>query len=221
MNPPKMPIHLGDYHRDTGHLRAAEHGAYLLLLFHHWSTGELPVDDSQLATIARMTKPEWRKAKPILIKFFDEGWHHGRVEKDLAEAKASYEARAAAGKEGGKASGRAKATAKQNGSIASAGLEQSDSNAQATFNHLPKKDAADAAPDPEKELFDRGKVVLGKAGGGLVAKLLKAKGNNIALARAAIEQASTKSDPREYIGRVINGQKQEETAWLGGIPGVI
>jgi hypothetical protein len=32
VNPPKMPIHIGDYKRDTGHLRAAGHGAYLLLL---------------------------------------------------------------------------------------------------------------------------------------------------------------------------------------------
>lgn len=217
MNPPKMPIHLGDYHRDTGHLRAAEHGAYLLLLFHHWSTGELPTDDGQLATIARMTKPEWRKAKPILIKFFDEGWRHGRVEKDLVEAKASYEARAAAGKKGGEA----KATPKQRPSIAKAGPEQSDSNAVATFNHLPKKDAADAAPDPEVELFRRGREVLGKQAGGLISKLLAAKQKNIALARAAIEQASTKSDPREYVGRIINGQKQHEIAWLGGEEGII
>lgn len=120
MNPPKMPIHIGDYKRDTGHLRALEHGAYLLLLFHHWSTGSLPDDDRQLSAIACMTPAEWRKARPILIKFFGEGWRHGRVEKDLAEAKESYEKRAKAGAEGGKA----KARGKQSSSNATAGPEQ-------------------------------------------------------------------------------------------------
>jgi hypothetical protein len=64
--------------------------------------------------------------------------------------------------------------------------------------------------------------VLGKQAGGLISKLLAAKQKNIALARAAIEQASTKSDPREYIGRIISGpQKTNEPNWLDGIPGVL
>lgn len=69
-----------------------------------------------------------------------------------------------------------------------------------------KKDAAAAAPDPEVELFRRGREVLGKQAGGMVSKLLAAKQKNIALARAAIEQASTKSDPREYIGAIIRNR---------------
>ncbi len=82
-----------------------------------------------------------------------------------------------------------------------------------------KKDAAaDAAPsdvliradDHEAQLFRRGKEVLGQNAGGLIAKLLKAKGSNIALARAAIETASTKENPREYIGAVANGGKSKE-----------
>jgi hypothetical protein len=93
--------------------------------------------------------------------------------------------------------------------------------------HIPearnqKEDAAPAAPDPEKELFRRGREVLGKQAGGLISKLLAAKQKNVALARAAIEQASTKSDPREYIGAVIRGQNSTgQTNWLGGIEGVI
>jgi hypothetical protein len=98
-----------------------------------------------------------------------------------------------------------------------------------------KKDAAPAAltivpdhrpvtaADLEKSYFDRGKVVLGKNAGGLLANLLKAKENNVALARAAVEQASTKSDPREYIGGIIRkpGGAGAEPVWLDGIPGVI
>lgn len=212
MNPPKMPIHIGDYMRDTGHLRATGHGAYLMLLFHYWSTGSLPDDDEQLSAIARMTSGEWKKIKPTIEKFFKPGWRHGRVEEDLEAAKQSYEKRAKAGEKGGKA----KATGKQSSSNATAPPEQ-----PLTFNQ-DKKDAAPAAPDPEMELFRRGREVLGKQAGGLISKLLAAKQKNIALARAAIEQASTKSDPREYIGAVIRGNaKAEQQSWLNGIEGIV
>lgn len=218
MNPPKMPIHIGDLLRDTGHLDTEYIGAYLLLMFHHWSTGELPDDDKQLATITRMTAGKWKRARPVLQKFFHEGWRHGRIAKDLEAAHANYQKRAKAGAEGGKA----KANSKQSSSKNLAMLEPESSNALATDNLLPKKDAADAAPDPEVELFRRGREVLGKGAGGLVSKLLAAKQKNISLARAAIEQASTKSDPREYIGAVIRGpQKGAEPNWLDGIPGVL
>ena len=66
----------------------------------------------------------------------------------------------------------------------------------------------DQPPDPsiaERELFRRGKDVLGKSAGGLIRDLLRARGGNVALARAAIEQASTKQMPREYVARIIHG----------------
>jgi uncharacterized protein YdaU (DUF1376 family) len=120
MNPPKMPLHIGDYRRDTGHLRAASHGAYLLLLMHYWSTGDLPDDDDQLSAIACMSRAEWRRARPILERFFDPGWKHDRIDLDLASAKASYERRASAGKSGGDA----RASRKQRPSNATALLKQ-------------------------------------------------------------------------------------------------
>ena len=115
-----MPIHIGDYKRDTGHLRAAQHGAYLLLLFHHWSTGGLPDDDEQLSAIACMTKQEWQKARPIIEKFFQPGWVHGRVLDDLSKANETYERRAKAGQKGGNA----KAGLKPEPSNATARLKQ-------------------------------------------------------------------------------------------------
>lgn len=115
-----MPIHIGDYKRDTGHLRALEHGAYLLLLFHHWSTGSLPDDDRQLSAIACMTPSEWKRAKPMLAKFFKPGWVHPRVVNDLEEANAAYERRAKAGRE----SGKARTKDKQCSNNAQASLEQ-------------------------------------------------------------------------------------------------
>lgn len=56
-----------------------------------------------------------------------------------------------------------------------------------------------------KELFDRGKDVLGDGAGGMIQKLLAAKHGMIALARAAIEQAATMDDPRQYIGAIVRG----------------
>jgi hypothetical protein len=62
----------------------------------------------------------------------------------------------------------------------------------------------------EADLYERGKAVLGNNAGGLIARLLKSKKGSIALARAAIEQASTKQDPREYIGAVIRGPAHDQ-----------
>ena len=77
------------------------------------------------------------------------------------------------------------------------------------FNNVQGKNHEDdQAPDPsiaERELFRRGKDVLGKSAGRLIRDLLRAKGGNVALARAAIEQASTKQTPREYVARIIHG----------------
>jgi hypothetical protein len=56
-----------------------------------------------------------------------------------------------------------------------------------------------------KDFFDRGKVVLGDGAGGLLQRLLAAKHGNVALARAAVEQASTMDNPRQYIGGILRG----------------
>jgi hypothetical protein len=72
-----------------------------------------------------------------------------------------------------------------------------------------KKDAPSAPllgqPTADAELYARGKQILGKSSGGLIAKLIKSKNGNLALARAAIEQASTKQNPSEYIARIVHG----------------
>lgn len=208
MSLPRMSWHIGDYHKDTGHLRAAEHGAYFLLCLHYWATGGLPSDDRQLASIARMTAREWAKAKPIIKPLFKSGeWKHKRIEEELAAAQEKYDKLSQAGRDG---------NAKRWGGV-SPGDTKCDRlaipNAIAMGSQpITDKEKKDAAPDgahpvhptDEADLFRRGKEVLGKNAGGLIASLRKSKGS-IPLARAAIEQASTKENPREYIGRVING----------------
>jgi len=70
-----------------------------------------------------------------------------------------------------------------------------------------KKDASPTATplNDETEVYRRGKEILGVNSGGLIKNLVKAKQGSIPHARAAIEIASTKHNPREYIGGIIKG----------------
>jgi uncharacterized protein YdaU (DUF1376 family) len=98
MSLPRMSLHIGDYLKDTTHLDATLHGAYLLLIMHYWVKGSLPDDDVRLARIARMNRTQWRKARPILEAFFFDGWQHKRIEREIADAIAHYEKFARAGR---------------------------------------------------------------------------------------------------------------------------
>lgn len=94
-----MPIYWGDYAKDTGHLGAVHHGAYLMLIKHYWTQGEpLPADDDQLFRIACVDSiAHWRKIKPVVLAFFEERegrLHHDRIEKELANAEGNAERRA-------------------------------------------------------------------------------------------------------------------------------
>ncbi|CAL8974506.1 hypothetical protein RHODGE_RHODGE_03304 [Rhodoplanes serenus] len=94
---PWMPLYIADYRADTSHLNAAEHGAYLLLIMHYWTTGGLPDDDRQLARIACMTTAEWRRARSTVAAFFEAGWRHKRIDRELArvdETSSKYAERA-------------------------------------------------------------------------------------------------------------------------------
>jgi len=78
--------------------------------------------------------------------------------------------------------------------------------------------------EQERELFRRGKQVLGKNAGGMISALLKSREYDLALSRAAIETASTKHDPREYVAALIKGggaRPKADRQWLNGIPGII
>lgn len=203
-----MPLYIADYLRDTRRLHAREHGAYLLLIMEYWTAGSLPDDDGDLARLAALSDKEWREVKAKIARFFGPGWTHARIDRELAASREKYERRAAAGKKGGKA----KAEAKQNSSNATPGPEAKPKPGSTNHNHSTsyssEANASGGEPplaDPSKErreLFERGKVVLGKSAGGVITGLLKAKGGNVALARAAIEQASQAQDPAEYIGRI-------------------
>ena len=99
-----MPLYWGDYHRDTGHLDAAEHGAYLLLIGHAWTTKKpLPLADDMLRRIARMERSQWDSSRDVVLAFFvrtNDGYVHPRVEKEIERADERYERRLKAGQKG-------------------------------------------------------------------------------------------------------------------------
>jgi len=99
-----MPFYVGDYLRDTGHLSPAEHGAYLLLILHYWTSGKpLEDDDNKLRRIARMTAREWDVSRETLAAFFTiaEGiWKHKRIDSELGRAERRSIATSKAGSKG-------------------------------------------------------------------------------------------------------------------------
>ena len=101
MNRPWMPLYVGDYLGDTGHLTTAQHGAYLLLMMHYWRKGELPDDDRQLSKITKLPLRTWCEYRPTLQDFFHSGWKHKRIDAELARMMRVSEKRAIAGQKGG------------------------------------------------------------------------------------------------------------------------
>jgi uncharacterized protein YdaU (DUF1376 family) len=101
MKRPWMPLYVGDYLGDTGHLTTAQHGAYLLLMMHYWRKGELPDDDRQLSKITKLPLKTWCEYRPTLQDFFHTGWKHKRIEAELERMMRVSEKRAIAGQKGG------------------------------------------------------------------------------------------------------------------------
>lgn len=101
MKRPWMPLYVGDYLGDTGHLTTIQHGAYLLLMMHYWRKGQLPDDDRQLSKITKLPLKAWGEYRPILQEFFNEGWKHKRIDAELAKMMRVSEQRAIAGQKGG------------------------------------------------------------------------------------------------------------------------
>jgi uncharacterized protein YdaU (DUF1376 family) len=156
MNRPWMPLYVGDYLGDTGHLTTAQHGAYLLLMMHYWRKGELPDDDRQLSKITKLPLRTWCEYRATLQDFFYEGWKHKRIDAELQRMMRVSAKRAIAGQKGGigsalarmklenRADGRsasARAIAAQSSGRAATGVDHSQSH-----KNLPSEKASPADP---------------------------------------------------------------------------
>jgi uncharacterized protein YdaU (DUF1376 family) len=105
-----MPMYIGDYLADTGHLTQAQHGAYLLLLMALWrQNGKFPDDDDALAAVTRSTPQEWKRLRPILARFCTVAngvWTQKRVTSEIENAERRYKSKVENGRLGGLRSGR-------------------------------------------------------------------------------------------------------------------
>lgn len=171
--PAWMPFYPADYLAGTGHLTRAQHGAYLLLILHYWSKGGLPTDGRLLARIARMSDREWKAESAILAEFFDDDWHHPRIEKELEKARAKSEKRAEAGSRGGEA----KSLKNHGGDVAIATVlpEQKESFAVASSSEpeKEKKNKAIALSSDEPDVTELMVAVYHEVGAGIWPKVAK------------------------------------------------
>lgn len=115
-----MPLYVGDYLRDTQHLSAEEHGAYLLLIMHYWTHGSLPQDEKFLQKISQLSGYKWQKYFENISGLFGPGWTHKRIEAEREKAMKLTNKRKMAGELGGvmnalRWEANAKANAKKNG----------------------------------------------------------------------------------------------------------
>lgn len=142
-----MPLYVGDYLGDTGHLTTSQHGAYLLLMMHYWRKGGLPDDDEQLSAITKLPANIWRSYRNIIQAFFYDGWCHKRIDSELADMEVKHRKRVLAGQKGGTQAtiNRWKDKSVANGR---AMPQQSNSNATAMNNHshLPSKKEEEGLP---------------------------------------------------------------------------
>lgn len=104
---PYMPLYIGDYKGDTLHLSTLQDGVYLNLLMAMWTAGgKLPNDDELLARIAKVSVNSWHRLAKVILPFFiihPDHIENARLNKELRKVKAKSEARAEAGRKGGKA----------------------------------------------------------------------------------------------------------------------
>lgn len=214
-NMPALPFFFDAYLVDTLHLKTAQHGAYMLLLGHAWRQGGyIPDDDAKLAAMTFQTVEEWLAMKPVVMSFWGlskRGWSQKRLLKELRYVAEASAKRQAAGRKGGSAKSR---NIKENkSSNATAMLQPGYSNALAPTPTptLVDKSTEDAA------LYGRAQKILGKGSGALITKLKARKGGSVELARAALETAATKHDPKAYLWGVVNNADDDGNPVRGSV----
>lgn len=63
---------------------------------------------------------------------------------------------------------------------------------------------AGTAHDPKRELYDLGKQVLGKSGGGQITKLIAYHAGDLEAAKYTMNQVVAAAYPAEYLGKILN-----------------
>ena len=221
MSLPFLPLYVGDYLKDTRHLTAEHHGAYLLLLMDIWNRGgAIPDEPRSMARIAGVSAKRWPAVWAVIGGFFDcaDGKVcHGRITSELQKADQISQKRKTAGSKGGAA----KALKEQERALANA--KQMPWQTHSRSQPQPQKksseakasdaDASDEVLTVKQQIWAVGRPMFEKAGtskaaaGAVIGKLIKSKGEAEALSIVTALRADMPMDPEAYLWAIIHGKQ--------------
>ncbi len=207
---PSLPLFVDAWITDTHHLTRLERGTYLDLLVLMWITPECRVPNDKLWLSKRLNLPLEiieKEVMPLVCEYCitDGNWiTQGRLRQEFQYLRDTHHRQSANAKSRWRKE-------KRLSQVDASGIEVAYAPTP-TPTPTSKKDAAPngaqfSIADQEKQFFQRGREILGNSSGGFCKKLLMAKAGNVALARAVLETASTKADPREYLGAAVRGRE--------------
>jgi uncharacterized protein YdaU (DUF1376 family) len=157
---------------------------------HYWTEGGLPNNDDRLARVAKMTLAEWQAARPTIKAFFQDGWRHKRVDRELAEVEMFSERGEIAGLASAAAKKASKSTRRQQDFNKTPTRLQQDANETATK----LQPSPSPSPSPSSSLLPSPK---------------KGKNSDVSTSAAAAAAAPVYSDSRHELwgeGVAILGQ---------------
>lgn len=161
-------LYIGDYQRDTGTLSIAEHGAYFLMLQHHYATeNELPKGKELYRLLRCESKADRESVDVVLSKFWIEtetGYANNRALNEIRKAEHQRTVNQEIGKRGGRPKKTESITESVSESIANRNPNQTPdtrqlhSEANASGGKPPK------VTDPDEIIFGYGVPLLTNAG---------------------------------------------------------
>jgi uncharacterized protein YdaU (DUF1376 family) len=215
-----------DWHLDTRDLSNAAKGVYIDLLATMYARGgPLPMDEREICRLCGCATT--RSLRPLLSELIAKGklklinlhLTNSRAMEEIAK----FERQMALSSKGGKARSRRiqgefepNTTGTEAVTLLDIAEDQTGSGQLPSPSPSPSKDfpPTESAPaDPKKPIYDLGKSLLGKSSGGLVTRLIQHHNGDLGGTLRTLRSAAGASDPREYVGAILRGDRQPETDW--------
>jgi uncharacterized protein YdaU (DUF1376 family) len=217
-----------DWHLDTRDLSNDAKGVYIDLLCAMYARGgPLPYDEHELCRLCGCATE--RSLRPLLEELIQKGKLRAAdgllVNRRALEELAKAERRQAIASEGGKAKAQSvqpEYEVNTNGTQVETRFNSSENQYDSvccpspspSLEEFPPTEGVGPTPiDPKRPLFDIGRAVLGKSSGGQVTRLLQHFGGDIQTTLRTLQFAAGKSDPNEYVGAILRGERSSETDW--------